>query len=127
LCSALSPVLNPNDPATAACLIKGNAFTDYTKFLNDKALQGARIAVPQTTSVIVSNAILIMQKEGAEVVVIPRLANVATPSILNYGFKRDLNAYLAQLPAAWPRRTLADIIDFQQQHSWCSQVRPNPG
>ena len=103
---------DPNDPATAACLIKGNAFTDYTKFLNDKALQGARIAVPQTTSVIVSNAILIMQKEGAEVVIIPRLANVATPSILNYGFKRDLNAYLAQLPAAWPRRTLADIIDF---------------
>jgi amidase len=103
---------DPNDPATAACLIKGNSFSDYTKFLNNKALKGARIAVSQTSSAFISNAIVILQKEGADVVVIPRLTNVVTPSILNYGFKRDLNAYLAQLPAAWPRRTLADIIDF---------------
>jgi amidase len=103
---------DPNDPATAACLTKGNAFSDYTIFLNKRALIGARIAVPQSSSATVSNAMVILQREGADVVVIPRLTNVLTPSILNYGFKRDLNAYLAQLPAAWPRRTLADIIDF---------------
>ena len=103
---------DPNDPATAACLVKGNAFSDYTRFLNKNALKGSRIAVPQTSSAIISNAVLILQREGAHVEMIPRLANVQTPSILNYGFKRDLNAYLAQLPAAWPRRTLADIIAF---------------
>ena len=35
--------VDSNDPATAAQA--GNAFTDYTQFLNDKALQGARIGV----------------------------------------------------------------------------------
>ena len=35
---------DPNDPATAACLTPGNCFDDYTRFLNKKALRGARIA-----------------------------------------------------------------------------------
>jgi len=103
---------DPNDPATKACLTNGNAFSDYTKFLDPNALKGARIAVPKTSSLIVSNAVLILQSEGAFVQIIPPLANPTAPSILNYGFKRDLNAYLAQLPASWPRRTLADIIAF---------------
>jgi amidase len=103
---------DPNDPATKACLTNGNAYSDYTQFLDKDALKGARIAVPQSTSLIVSNAILILQYEGAYVQVIPPLANVTAPGVLPYGFKRDLNAYLAQLPAAWPRRTLADIIAF---------------
>jgi len=103
---------DPNDPATKACLIKGNAYSDYTQFLDPNALKGARIAVPQSSSPIISNAIAILQREGAYVEVIPPLSNVLAPSILNYGFKRDLNAYLAQLPASWPRRTLADIIAF---------------
>ena len=43
---------DPNDPATAACLIPGNCFSDYTQFLNPRALRGARIAVysPPTRS-----------------------------------------------------------------------------
>ena len=35
--------VDPNDPATAAQA--GHAFTDYTQFLDDHALQGARIGV----------------------------------------------------------------------------------
>ena len=37
---------DPEDPATAACLIPGNCHRDYTKFLERDALRGARIAVP---------------------------------------------------------------------------------
>src|SRR5438132_1836334 len=31
---------DPNDPATAACRIPGNCFSDYTQFLNERALIG---------------------------------------------------------------------------------------
>src|SRR5439155_8284519 len=37
---------DPKDPATAPCLVPGNCFRDYTRFLNKHALRGARIAVP---------------------------------------------------------------------------------
>jgi amidase len=37
---------DPDDPATAACLRKGNCHRDYTKFLKRNALRGAHIAVP---------------------------------------------------------------------------------
>src|SRR5438034_383098 len=37
---------DPADPATDACLTPGNCFSDYTRFLDRKALAGARIAVP---------------------------------------------------------------------------------
>src|SRR5215468_5553627 len=35
-----------DDPATLPCLVPGNCFRDYTKFLDKHALRGARIAVP---------------------------------------------------------------------------------
>src|SRR5947208_9913398 len=41
---------DPNDSATAACLTPGNCLSDYTPFLNRKALAGARIAVPPPPS-----------------------------------------------------------------------------
>jgi amidase len=37
---------DPQDPATAACLMPGNCLSDYTEFLDKDALRGARIAVP---------------------------------------------------------------------------------
>jgi len=103
---------DPEDPATEACLIPGNCFSDYTQFLDKKALHGARIAVPESTSEIITAAIEVLVAEGAYVEIIPRLRGVGVPSILGYGFKRDLNAYLAKLPASWPIRTLSDIIEF---------------
>ena len=38
-------------------------------------------------------------------------------SVLTYEFKRDLNAYLARLPASAPVRTLADVIAFNSAHA----------
>jgi len=104
---------DPADPATEACLVAGNCYTDYTQFLDKKALQGARIAVPpfNSTSTLVAEAIEVLRREGAYVEMIPALPSIGVPGILSYGFKRDLTAYLATLPEAWPVRTLQDIIN----------------
>ncbi len=116
-----------NDPATAACLQPGNCFHDYTRFLRRRALRGARIAVPpfpDNRADIMNAAIAVLQQEGADVQMIPALApqlgtcvSVPAPAdcstVLLYGFKRDLNAYLAATPRA-PSTSLAEIIAFNE-------------
>jgi amidase len=120
---------DPNDPATAPCLVPGNCFSDYTRFLDKKALQGARIAVPPfpaSRADIMNAAIEVLRAQGAEVELIPALApqlgicvTVPAPAgcstVLLFGQKRDLNAYLAQTPGA-PVQSLTDIIAFNATH-----------
>jgi amidase len=116
---------DPTDPATAACLEPGNCYSDYTPFLDKKAAKRARIAVPPfpaNRADIMNNAVAVLQQQGAYVELIPALAPqlgicVSYPApagcstVLMYGQKRDLNAYLAATPGA-PVATLADIIAF---------------
>ncbi len=132
---------DPNDPATGACLIPGNCFSDYTKFLDKHALRGARIAVPHVPywigftaaqTQIMNDAIAALRAEGAFVadpLEIPNQAAISAfgictsfpaPSncstVLMYGQKHDLNLYLANRPNA-PVHTLADIIAFNNAHA----------
>jgi amidase len=116
---------DPADSATAACLTPGKCFEDYTQFLDKKALQGARIAVipfPNNRADIMNGAIAVLRAQGATVESIPAIpgglgACVSYPlpancsSVLIYGQKRDLNAYLAATPGA-PRHTIAEIVAF---------------
>src|SRR5713226_2411348 len=114
---------DPNDPATAECLFPGNCFSDYTQFLNARALRGARIAVysPATPlapnrQAVIDNAVAVLRAQGASVRIlavsdIPPPPGVWCSSVLLYGFKRDLNAYLAGTPGA-PNHTLAQIVAF---------------
>jgi amidase len=129
---------DPIDPATAACLSPGNCFSDYTRFLDADAMRGARIAVysPPTPlapnrQAIIDNAVKVLKAHGASVRTlavsdipaqpgacvsyplppIPAPPAVRCSSVLLYGFKRDLNAYLAGTPGA-PRHTLAEIVAF---------------
>lgn len=106
---------DPADPATAACLTAGRCYSDYTQFLKADALTGARILVPPfpaNRADIMEAAITALQARGAIVVRGMALPPIGVASIFPYSFKRDLNAYLATLPASWPRRTLASIIAF---------------
>ena len=124
---------DPNDAATRACLTPGNCFSDYTRFLDRKALQGARIAVPPfpaNRADIMNAAIAVLRAQGAFVQDVPALAaqlpgcpsNVFPPvepwppdgcaSALFYGFKRDLNAYLATLGPSSMVHSLSDVIAF---------------
>jgi amidase len=124
---------DPKDPATAACLMPGNCFSDYTQFLDAHALAGARIAVPPfpaNRAVVMNNAIATLTAQGATVVIVPALAaqlpgcasrppaaNFPPPigcsTVLNYGFKRDLNQYIQDhVRTAFPTQSLSDVVAF---------------
>ena len=124
---------DPNDAATEACLTPGNCFSDYTQFLDAQALQGARIAVPPfpaNRAVVMNNAITVLTAQGATVVLVPALAAqlpgcLSRPplanyppapgcsTVLNYGFKRDLNQYIEDhVRTAFPIKSLNDVVNF---------------
>ena len=128
----------PSDAATDACLTPGNCFSDYTKFLDKKALRGARIAFPPppaSRTDLMNAAVEVLRAQGA--IVQPILAlggqlpgcpsNVFPPvepwpppgcaSALFYGFKRDLNAYLESLGPGAPVGSLSDVIAFNNAHA----------
>ena len=120
---------DPSDPATAACLTPGNCFNDYTRFLDKKALKGARIAVPPfpaNRADLMNAAIDAMRAQGADVQLInplaaqlgicvtypppaPAPAPTGCSTVLLYGQKRDMNAYLAGRGDP-DIETLADIV-----------------
>jgi amidase len=139
LLSAISGY-DPNDAATAPCLIPGNCPEDYTRFLKKHALRGARIAVPHVPywagftaaqEQIMLDAIAALRAEGAFVAdpyEIPNQTAISAfgictsfpppttcSTVLMYGQKHDLNNYLATRPTA-PVHTLGDIIAFNNAH-----------
>jgi amidase len=117
--------IDASDVATDACLEPGNCETDYTQFLDADALTGARIAVPpfpNGRASVMQAAIELLEARGADVELIDGLpgqrgACASVPAgnncstVLLYGFKRDLNAYLAATPDA-PVSSLAELIAF---------------
>lgn len=124
---------DPNDAATAACLTPGNCFSDYTQFLDPHALQGARIAVPPfpaNRAAVMNNAIAVLTAQGATVVTVPALAAQlpgcptrpplanfppapGCSTVLSYGFKRDLNQYIADnVRQVFPIKSLRDVVAF---------------
>ena len=134
---------DPKDPATAACLTPGNCWRDYTRFLDANALHGARIAVPPfpaNRADVMNNAIAVLSAQGATVVLVPALAaqlggcpsrppaanyppaEPAPPAlrcstVLNYGFKRDLNQYIHDhVRHTFPIQSLEDVVNFNAAH-----------
>jgi amidase len=128
---------DPKDPATEACLLPGNCFSDYTRFLDRHALNGARIAVPpfpENRRPIMENAIAVLGAQGATVESISALAAQlpGCPSrppaanfpplpgcstVLAYGFKRDLNKYFDDhVRRSFPIQSLADVVNFNAAH-----------
>ena len=124
---------DPNDAATEACLTPGNCFSDYTPFLDAQALQGARIAVPPfpaNRAAVMNTAIAVLTAQGATVGSVAALAAQlpGCPSrppaanfppapgcstVLNYGFKRDLNQYIEDhVRNAFPIKSLHDVVNF---------------
>ena len=119
--------VDPRDEATSRS--EGNFHTDYTQFLDAGGLGGARIGVARSFTgfdprvmALFEDAILAMRDAGA-VIVDPANLPVANwrdelPLIvLEYEFKADLNAYLAALGPDAPVRTLAEIIEFNEQNA----------
>jgi amidase len=108
---------------------RGKAQADYTKFLDPKGLQGARIGVArdeyfgysEETDRLMTQALDAMKAAGA-VLVDP--ANLETADefgdsefeVLLYEFKHDLNEYLASLGDKAPVHTLEELIAFNEKN-----------
>jgi amidase len=128
--------VDPNDAATAAQA--GHAFTNYAQFLNDKALQGARIGVwragtydpalvGSVVEPILAQTIAALKAQGATVVdptdIDLSAANAHELDALLCEFKTDIATYLHTYVhgtnpvsgQAYPQ-TLADLIAFDAAH-----------
>jgi len=123
--------VDPNDSATAEQV--GNAFTDYTQFLDADALKGARIGVwrefsfeiggvpvNENVSAIMEDTIAALKAAGAIVVDPANIpfgdwANAEFPALL-CEFKTDIAAYLEAYTSAGYPKTLQDLIDFNNDH-----------
>jgi len=131
--------VDPRDPQTAAS--EGRSHADYTRFLVEDGLRGARIGVARTTGfgrvpkvdAIMEEALRAIRDAGATVVDpadIPTQARVGgdnETTVLRFEFKHDLAAYLAGRTGV-PIRTLADAIAFNLSHAaeelaWFGQER----
>jgi amidase len=120
--------VDPRDPATQASA--GKFHTDYTQFLDDDGLRGARIGVvrdlfgfSEEADRVMEEALEAMADAGAvliDPVEVPSLDEFNADSseiiILIYEFKRDLNAYLATRTGV-PIHSLADAIQFNIEHA----------
>lgn len=119
--------VDPRDEATSSS--EGNFHTDYAQFCDPAGLQGARIGVarsftgfdPRVTALF-EDAIQAMADAGAVIVDPANLPQAAWNDelpllLLEYEFKADLNAYLATLGPDIRVKTLADIIEFNEQNA----------
>jgi amidase len=127
------------DPETN--LSQGKEHKDYTQFLDQEGLNGARIGVARNyfgynpdVDKLIEDCIHILRDAGAEVIeqanIIQRgeelkdddiLADsgpmgTAEYEVLLYEFKHDLNKYLGTLGPQVEAKTLADIISYNQAH-----------
>ncbi|MFI1408638.1 amidase [Streptomyces sp. NPDC020707] len=121
--------VDDRDPATRAS--RGHFHRDYTRFLDDDGLKGARIGVPRTVYFgyshhaddIAERAIATLREAGATVVdpadipTAERLEDLPSSMIVQaYEVKRALNGYLAAAPGDHPR-DLAELIAFNREHA----------
>ncbi len=126
--AALLGVMASVDAADAATKAPGRkAYADYTQFLERDGLRGARIGVVrklfffgEKLDPVMNRAMEAMKKEGAilvdpvEIATLGKFDN-SENTVLQYEFKADMHAYLAQFPNA-PMHSLKDIIEFNERN-----------
>src|SRR6202451_3292068 len=119
--------MDSDDPATAES--REHSYTDYTQFLKEDGLRGARIGVVRRTfgfnedvDKVMEAALETMKKQGA-ILVDPAPIESAGKfgesefTVFLYELKADLNAYLTKLGPNAPVKTLKDIIEFNEKNS----------
>ena len=117
---------DPEDPTTA--LSQGNIPTTYTAFLDEGALEGARIGVvlslmgseggEQPVRDVIEAAIETLRGLGAELLEVeePDVTElVENASVIVQEFKFDFDAYLAETPGA-PVRSLEELVSLGLYH-----------
>ena len=118
--------IDPSDSVTRSS--QGNAYRDYTRFLDKDGLRGARIGVARqyfnfSDQVDKRMEVLVREiKKLGAVIIDP--ADIPTKGkfddsefeVLLFEFKADLNAYLAGLGAKAPVHTLKEVIEFNEKN-----------
>ncbi|MDH3733880.1 MAG: amidase [Gemmatimonadota bacterium] len=119
--------VDSRDGATAASA--GNSHTDYTQFLDPAGLRGARIGIARSFEgfdprvlALFEAAIQAIADAGAEIIDPANLEAAAwrdplSLTLLEYEFKADLNAYLSGLGSDARVKSLADVIEFNEQNA----------
>ena len=125
-----------HDPAPTACPRVPNG--DYTRFLNERGLESARLGLVRAGFVdegrqgeVVTQAVAVLRKSGATV--IEEVALAAAPPVcrdqggargkdadcsivFKYGMKRDFNRWLVSLGPASPIKTLTELREWNLAH-----------
>ena len=127
LLGALTGV-DPRDQETTVS--QGHLHRDYTQFLKEDGLRGARIGIARDrymgysakTDRLVEEAIDLMRAQGATVVDPANIATVgkfddAEFEVLLYEFKSDLNAYLKNVEPELSVHSLEDCIAFNERNA----------
>ncbi len=102
--------------------------TDYTQFLVDDGLRGARIGVARAffgfherVDAVLEEALAAMRAAGAELIDVDLEPGAAYSEsefeVLLYEFKNGLNAYLQGLGPDAPVRSLEDVIAFNEKQA----------
>lgn len=117
---------DPQDEATRAA--EGRGHQDYTRFLDQQGLRGARIGLlreywgrhPDLDRML-EQAVSAMQEAGATCVDIEELQEVGATrepglEVMLYEFKAGLNRYLDDLAPGAGIRTLDDLIEFNERN-----------
>lgn len=118
---------DPRDGATAASA--GHVASDYTTFLDAKALEGARIGVARNMAGIhpmvdaaFERAIAALRTAGAVIVDpcdVPTVGQTDDheTEVLLYEFKDGINAYLASRGSTTRMKSLGDLIAFNRDNA----------
>ena len=119
--------IDHRDPATSAS--EGKFHTDYTQFLDQSSLNGARIGVARNfpgfdkrVLALFDAAVEDMKSQGAIVIDPANIPNMDSGSVfetlptivLNYEFKDGINRYFASLGQDAPIKNLKELIAFNE-------------
>jgi amidase len=115
------------DAAVLLSVMAAKSGADYTKYLDPRGLQGARLGVERkyfganaAMDRVMEDCLARMKRQGAELIDPANLPSHGQydddeQEVLLYEFKTDLNAYLARRPGLRVR-SLAAVIAFNRQH-----------
>lgn len=106
--------IDPLDPATAHNPLADH---DFTSSLRTDALRDARIGVVGSEGSLWDKAVATLRDQGAVLVPVDLDTTSSDSTVLNYEFKRDLNAYLSRLPDEAPIHSLAELIAYNKAHA----------
>jgi len=120
----LTAIAGVDDQDAATGRRKSRESVNYASYLDVHALRGARLGIVRKmfgrnehVANVMEELIALFKQQGAELidpVEIPTLRDVDGPEfeVLLYEFKSGLNKYLTLLGPAAPRKTLEDVIAF---------------